>query len=198
MTRPNWFVALPVPADGWYALLPAPPPQLRLLHPDDLHLTVAFLGAVEEAKARAAFELANELALGPTEVALGSVEPMGNKRRPSALSVTLRSGREAVARAIEGVRDAMCMRAGAKADARPALPHITIARPMRNASPDQRRAAVAWARAVELGDARVTLRRVALFTWSAERRDRKFEERASIALRPRPLEPREGPGDAPG
>src|SRR6188768_1382271 len=40
--RPNWFFAFPLP--GAFVLeLPEPPRALRRYHPDDVHLTLAFL-----------------------------------------------------------------------------------------------------------------------------------------------------------
>jgi 2'-5' RNA ligase len=49
---PNWFIALPVSPLGWFErLVPPPPAGFRAFHPDDLHLTIAFLGAVDDATA---------------------------------------------------------------------------------------------------------------------------------------------------
>ena len=45
MPRPNWFFAFPL--DGAFVLtLPELPPGLRRYHPEDVHLTLAFLGDV--------------------------------------------------------------------------------------------------------------------------------------------------------
>lgn len=164
----NWFVALPVPAGGWLETL-QPPPGVRLFAPEDLHLTLAFLGAVSAERARAAFACAETLPLQPLEIGLGQVVPLGSRRRPSAFSALLEQGRAEVERAIAAIRDALCDAAGAPRDARPPLAHITLARPVRAATPQQLQAARAWASSLSLTRARAWLSRVALFTWSRER-----------------------------
>ena len=156
MPRPNWFFAFPL--DGAFVqALPALPGALRLYHPDDVHLTLAFLGGCgEEGAMRALAALDARLALDPPgalEVSLGEVVPMGGSRRSySALSALLGAGREA----------------------RPAKPHITIARPKRRATDADRQAGLAWAEALDLSGVQARLDRIALFTWSERRVERLF------------------------
>lgn len=180
--KANWFVALPVPAAGWFERLGEAPPGVRLFHPEDLHLTVAFLGAVSEDAARRGFEQARAFPLAAREITLGPVIPMGNKRRPSALSARLIEGEREVAQAITQVRDAICDAAGAPRELRPALPHLTVARPLRSATYAERTSALAWAASLDLGTPRVSLTCIALFTWSAERRERLFALRERVPL----------------
>lgn len=172
--KANWFVALPVPAAGWFERVGEAPRGVRLFHPDDLHLTVAFLGAVSEEAARRGFAEARAFPLRVREALLGPVVPMGNKRRPSALSARLLEGEREVAQAITTVRDAICDAAGAPRELRPALPHLTVARPLRSATYAERSSALEWATSLDLGAPRVSLTCVALYTWSAERRERLF------------------------
>jgi 2'-5' RNA ligase len=50
MPRPNWFFSFPL--DGSFVLqLPELPPAFRRYHPDDVHMTLAFLGGCGEAAA---------------------------------------------------------------------------------------------------------------------------------------------------
>ena len=172
--RPNWFVGLPVEAGSWLARVTSPPEGVRIFHADDLHLTVSFLGTVSEDQARAAFAEARALPLAPTTVRLGPVVPMGNRRRPSALSARLLDGEREVAEAITHVRDAVADAAGAARESRPALPHLTIARPRRTATHDERAEAVRWAATLDLGAPSVLLHEVALYTWASERKERLF------------------------
>jgi RNA 2',3'-cyclic 3'-phosphodiesterase len=185
--KANWFVALPVPAEPWFERAfertSGPPPGVRLFHPDDLHLTVAFLGSVGEEAARRAFTEARDFPLTALEVELGAVVPMGNPRRPSALSARLTHGEREVARAITSVRDAVCDAAGAPREHRPALPHLTLARPRRTATYAERVAALRWAAALELGAPRVQLSEVALYTWSEQRSERLFALVERVSLR---------------
>lgn len=175
----NWFVALAVPTASWWHRVTPPPEGVRLFAPEDVHLTVAFLGPCGENAAQHAFELASRWPDTSFAAGLGDVRAMGNPRRPSALSAIVTEGAEALGDAILGVRDAMCDRAGARIDTRPPLPHVTIARPRRRAPPDQQRAAVEWARGLDLARPHVTLSRLVLYTHSEDRSVRLFREHAS-------------------
>src|SRR5688572_3648888 len=95
----NWFVGLPVAAGRWFAPLVADAPaHVRVFHPDDLHLTVAFLGRAGPDRARAAWAVAEGVRAQPFVARLGALKAMGNPRRPSAFSVLLGAGHdEAVA-----------------------------------------------------------------------------------------------------
>jgi len=174
-SRANWFVALPVEAGPWLDRLTPPPPGVRLFAPSDLHATVAFFGDVGEAAASDAFTLAERWHGGPIEVGLGGLRALGPRRRPSALSATLESGEASVAAGITAVRDDMLDAAGARPDRRPPLPHVTLARIARRASDAERRAALAWASAIDLGGPQIVLDRIALYTWSSDRRQRLFD-----------------------
>ena len=189
----NWFVALPIDPGDWFDRLVAraPTTALRLFHRDDLHITVAFLGRVEPERASAAWEATAPLARGrfeaPLAARLGRIRPMGAPRRFSALSVVLEEGGGPIAGLMAELRAVAWRAAGAEPDHRPALPHLTVARPTRSAREPARRAALAWAAACGEVGARVTVAELALYTW-AERtgRDelagRRFQivERASL------------------
>jgi 2'-5' RNA ligase len=172
--RANWFIGVHVPARDWFARVPDPPRNFRRFPADDLHLTVAFLGMVDEAAARAAWQHAARFPAGAIDATLAGVVPMGNPRRYSALSAELDQGQAALAAAISLVRDAMCQAAGAASDTRPPRPHVTLARPNRRATPDDRRAGLAWARELALHGQPVRLERLVLYTWSDDRTERLF------------------------
>lgn len=172
--RPNWFVGLPVDAEGWLApLLATAPPGLRHMHPEDVHLTVAFFGGVDEDAALRGWAVGAAARSAPISVRLSGLAPMGNPRRPTALSVVLDQGREEAIALIASMKDDMLSAAGARSDTRAIKPHITVARPPRKASAAERKRAVAWAEDVDPVGVAVTLDRVALYTWSEDRRERK-------------------------
>jgi hypothetical protein len=90
-------LVLGFPIDGAFVLeLPALPPQFRRFHPDDVHVTLAFLGGcTEEAALRALAVLDDRLQRVPLPgigVSLGEVVPMGgcSKSWPSAATVEAR------------------------------------------------------------------------------------------------------------
>lgn len=171
----NWFIGLPLRAGPWFDRLVArAPDDLQRFHREDLHATVAFLGACGDERALAAWGTLEGWARAPVRATLGRLEPFGNPKRPSALSVTLRTGREDVAGIIALLRGPMFVAANVAADPRDPLPHVTILRPGRHATASARRRAVDWAqRLPELGDA-VEFDRIALYTWSDDRRERQF------------------------
>lgn len=179
MTSPNWFVAFPF--EGTFAAnLPAPPPRFRLLAPEDLHVTVAFLGACGEAAALRGYE---RITASPpsVEVSLGAVVPMGPSRY-SALSALLVLGRREIEAMMSAFRDVVADAAGARREERPPKAHVTIARPSRGASAADRAIGESWANALDLRPRTTTIGRIALYTWSEDRTQRQFR-----IVRERPL-----------
>jgi len=161
----NWFIGWAVDGRDWLEGLVADAPrEVRRFTVEDLHVTVAFLGQVGEERARAAFAIAEARRDEAFDVTLGGLVPMGSPRRPSALSLLLTEGHQEAARRMGAWREAMWAAAEARPDSRPPKPPVTVARPRRNARPDERRRAVAWAESKDPLGARVTLDRICLYT----------------------------------
>lgn len=179
----NWFVALPVRAGSWFSAVVGAPSGVRLFDAEDLHVTIAFLGACGQERARLAWD-ALAWPLPATVVSLGPVVPFGDARRPSALSAEIVKCQAELAAAIGACRNAVLDAAGARREARSPRPHVTLARPARKASADDRARAVAWARGLSLGAPEVTLDRAALYTWSPERKGDGGRQFAIVAFRP--------------
>lgn len=178
MPFPNWFLAFPI--DGAFLLeLPAVPKAFRRFHPEDVHLTLAFLGGCGEKNALAAVAaLDAHLRHAPvsvTDVSLGQVVPMGSRRRYTALSALVEEGREEISATIAALRDVLTDAAGARRDERPPKPHVTLARPRRRATDADREAGIRWAAELDLRSVRARLDRVALYTRSDQLAERNFE-----------------------
>ena len=188
MPRPNYFFAFPL--DGAFVLsLPPLPPSFRLFHPEDVHLTLSFLGSCGQDAAERAFAALDQvLRREPRpslDVSLGEVVPMGPRREYSALSALLEGGREPTSACIAALRDVVSEAALGRRELRAPKPHVTIARPSRRVTEAGRQAGLAWAAALDLRAIEARLSRVALYTWSeGSRRERLFR-----ILAERPLDP---------
>jgi len=172
--RANWFIGFPLPAAPWLAALEPAPRGSRLFHPDDVHATFVFLGPVDEAHARAAWEVACGADLRESLFMPGPIRGFGNPRRPSAWSVEPADGAPILTAFMGAHRDAVLAAGGGRPDTRPPRPHATLARPARSATSDEHRALRAWAERQRLPDVPLPVKRLALFTWDEARRERLF------------------------
>lgn len=182
--RPNWFIAFPIDADDWFApLVESAPEKLRVFAPADLHMTLAFLGGVGEEAAGAAWtHLLAHLPEAVHDVTLGPVQPFGHPRRPSAFSLTLDSGREAVCDIMRSLTNPLREAAGVEPERREPRPHVTVVRPRRKASQDERDAALRWAEQVPPPQHRFSVGSVALYTWSRNRKITLFQRVEEVGL----------------
>lgn len=183
----SWFVALPVMAGDWFSRLSPTPAGTRLLAVEDLHLTVAFLGAVGEPCARAAFDRLPPMAIRRFEISLGAVVPMGNPRRPNALSVLIEGsdgqGRS-IAEVLTAPRDVILEAAGLPTENRTMKLHVTLARLRRRAGVEERQRAFDWAKQSDLTSTRIRLDRIGLYTAARDRSTRAYDRVESRDLRP--------------
>ena len=132
--RQRLFVAVPLPegllplAECAQAALPALP-GLRLLRPEQLHVTLAFIGEVGREKARAAEEVVAQLpqGLGGQGLLAGFLMlPSPRKARVVALAVDDRE--HAFASVFEAVMAGLENAGVMEREKRPFRPHLTVAR----------------------------------------------------------------------
>lgn len=161
--RPNWFVGLAPHHESleriYQTIYASPPRGLRAYDVYDLHVTVAFLGAIDAEVATNAW---NEimLSLRAGTVRLGRAQLFGRASRATALGFNVGAvqygeahGAAADAAFRESVasdRDALLQAAGRPADPRRARPHLTIARLPRGLTPLQRRTVIKWAEGIRV------------------------------------------------
>ena len=142
--RQRLFVGVPLPAElldfvGAAQTLLPPTPGLRLLRPEQLHVTLAFIGETDEAKAVAARAVVDSLADdlgGEGFITRFLMLPGPTKARVVALEV---ADRERVfADLFEHVMGGLETAAVMRREKRPFRPHLTIAR-LRTPGPVQPR-----------------------------------------------------------
>ena len=185
MTAPNFFIGMPFTSGELDRVLDAnPPPRgFRLFPAPDRHFTVAFLGRCTPEEASAAWALVLALDLpSPWPIILGPVVPMGHPRRYSALSALVTEGNTSLEEWIASVRDPLLRAANRPLETRPVKAHLTLARPKRRAGRDERELGLEWASSLDLGAVAGVLDRIALYTWSPDRKERLFQVQTERAL----------------
>lgn len=154
---------------------PDPPPRVRVFTGADRHVTLGFLGPVQELNARKAWDRIGEFrAFRSVSGTFSRVEALGHPRNASALCAMVDAGREPLGEMIAEARAALLSAAGAPEDTRPPLPHMTLARIQRRANATERREALRWAHALDLRGVTFTVRSVALYTAADDRQERLF------------------------
>lgn len=175
MTPANWFVGLIVPPGRWFEQLQKVPSGARYYHPDDLHVMVSFLGAVEEEDARRAWDLARRLTGGPFEFPLGPIEALGSPRTATSWGVVADGPTPDLTEFLAIYRNDIAQAARARHDLRPPNPVIALAGARRRATPSDRTAIARWAETCEVPETSVMLSEVGLYTWSQEDDHRRFQ-----------------------
>ncbi len=128
------FIGVPLPEDllGFVRAAQAmltPTPGLRLLRPDQLHVTLAFIGEVDEAKAAAARAVVDSLSAdmgGEGRITRFLMLPSAGKARVVSLEVD--DGEGVFARLFAEVMGGLEAAGVMKREKRPFRPHLTVAR----------------------------------------------------------------------
>lgn len=136
------FVAVPLPVDleGYVAIaqqsLPALP-GLRLLRRDQLHVTLAFIGEVDEVKASAARSVVEKV---PADMGgegrIGGLMPMPSAKRARVVALGIADEGGALGRLYEHIMRGLEEARVTRREKRPFKPHLTVAR-LRTPAPVQ-------------------------------------------------------------
>ncbi len=174
--KPNWFVALPVPAHSWLPSVMADLPNTcRPFRPEDVHMTVAFFGAMDPTLQDEVVRVMASIREKPLVIRLGPLLTLPSEKRLSALSFSVTRGQEEAKSLIARWRDSLIRAARGRRETRPPLAHITVARPLRKAREQGKREGKAWARRVVPPTEPLALDRIALYTWAEDRRAQQFQ-----------------------
>lgn len=187
MSQPNWFVAavLPPEAGGqWLAAAASAPQALRRFTPEDLHITVAFLGPCGAVRARAAWAAIEGLVQPPIAIRAGGWRALGPLDRPSAYGLSLSQGHQELAALLQHGGARALAAAGCPAERRAPLPHCTLLRPPRREAAQWREPMARWLASAPLPEAPAVLQKLALYTWAADRRVQLFERVCERVLLP--------------
>ncbi|MBM7572821.1 RNA 2',3'-cyclic phosphodiesterase [Aquibacillus albus] len=96
-------------------------------HPDDLHITLKFLGAVDREKMIQLNEALDTLCNVPSfSITVGGVDTFGSPRQPRVLWAAIERSREL--EHLYTFVESTCMKYGFKKENRPYRPHITLAK----------------------------------------------------------------------
>ena len=129
---PRAFVALAPPAavvaelEGYLERCRALAPGFRWVAPAGVHLTLRFLGSVEDGTLAKVGEAVQTVRQPPFELRLAGLGTFGG-RRPSVVWLDLAVGREPAA-ALAAAGEAACVEAGLEPERRPFRPLLTLAR----------------------------------------------------------------------
>ncbi|NND70728.1 MAG: hypothetical protein HKN43_04035 [Rhodothermales bacterium] len=181
---PNWFVGFPVQGDSWCPVSANHVPgSIRLYHPDDLHITMAFLGSVSQRKALKAWKKVTNLKLEPVTISFNQLKPFGAFSTPSAYGLTLDTGRDSVANTISTHRRKILGAVGKKPRDGRVVPHVTIARPNRRLSKGDVYAIAEWRHEFEIPEVEVNLTEIALYTWAPPQAPQRFRKIETMQLK---------------
>lgn len=130
---PRLFSALSVPEDiaGALSLLRGGLPGARWMEPADYHITLRFIGDIDEATARDIDEALADIHRRAFDVTIEGLDSFGGAR-PRA--IIARVAPTALLLELQADHERRCRRAGLAPETRKFTPHITLAR-LREASP---------------------------------------------------------------
>lgn len=182
-STPNWFVAIPIHAEAllqpWASAVPA---GLRLFHPADLHLTVAFLGPMLPGSSDAVVAQMRTVRFAPFDLVPGQLLGLPSAAHITALSLSIAEGHAQAVALMDAWRSVFWAAAGSPPDLRSPLPHITVARPDRRSGQAGQAAARQWLASATACPIRLRATSLALYTWANDRQQQQFRIVAEIPL----------------
>ncbi|SFD61954.1 2'-5' RNA ligase [Lentibacillus persicus] len=133
MNSPHYFIAVPLPSSlkeklaGWQRALKPELPFKQWVHPEDLHITLKFLGAVSEEQLNMLIRLMAQIRnFNSFSLMTGGLGTFGNPENPRVLWTGVERKPELMdlQQYVEGI----AFESGFKQEKRPYSPHITLAK----------------------------------------------------------------------
>ncbi|MCB1050381.1 MAG: hypothetical protein H6510_16815 [Acidobacteria bacterium] len=172
--KANWFVAYKVELPKLdLSLIEAE--QVRWFQPADFHVTLVFLGGLNEAQIGHAKSLFADFPAKPFDLPVKAFTTLPPGPRFSALCLQLQADPDWSDHVVTA-RKHFLVALNLPPETREPLPHITLARPLRQAGHQQRaKIQSAWC-ALQPPEIQVHLGQLALYTWNEDRQVRQFQE----------------------
>ncbi|QKY69743.1 RNA 2',3'-cyclic phosphodiesterase [Lentibacillus sp. CBA3610] len=133
MNSPHYFIAVPLPGflkeqfAGWQRELEAELPYKQWVHPDDFHITLKFLGAVDEHHLNTLMKSMQQIErFSAFSLLTGTLGTFGNPKRPRVLWAGVEQKPDLL-RLQSRVED-IAVQTGFQQENRAYTPHITLAK----------------------------------------------------------------------
>jgi 2'-5' RNA ligase len=125
---PRLFTALTLPEDvrGWLTSLRGGLKGARWIDPENYHVTLRFIGDVDERTADEAADALARIERAPVSIRLAGLDTFGNRRQPH--SVWARVEPTPALLELQAEQERLLQRIGLPAEGRRFTPHVTLAR----------------------------------------------------------------------
>ncbi|GBD04535.1 RNA 2',3'-cyclic phosphodiesterase [bacterium HR20] len=177
--QPNWFVAIEAVAEQPLSFPPLVE-GMRLLHPADYHVTIAFFGQLPFDPSDRIAGLLSQIRSGRFCAVATEALLLPRRDYASVVALGFGEGSDTLRSVITQWRDRLRGALDLDPEQRPVLPHLTVARmkPRRDHCAIQERSRWAAALAGEL-PITFSFRRIGLYTWQNERKPNHPQYRAT-------------------
>jgi 2'-5' RNA ligase len=180
------FVAIPLPPDvagRASVVLPTSLPALRRIKPENLHLTLAFLGETPEGRLPDVGTAAEEAArsIAPFTLAFDRAGQFPERGRPRVVWLAVDAGLADVQRLGENLHRQL-RSAGLDFEDRPLAPHLTVARVEEDASGAEARTITAALRSLDVPRLVIEVREIVLMQSTLTPQGPRYSRRAAVPL----------------
>ena len=180
------FIAIPLPDDAAaraFAILPDVLPGLRRVRPENLHLTLAFLGWTPDERLPDAEAAAKGAAakVTPFRIALDRAGRFPERGRPRVVWLGIGQGVEDVGRVGAGVAAGLRARS-LRFDERPLSPHLTLARVREDAGLPEARTVAAAVEGLHIAPIAFDVAAITLFESVLSPKGPRYTARATCPL----------------